>query len=64
MKALIVFVIAIVNNSGQMEMQGYYVEKCPDKAEFSQHMNDLMQKGELKDWHAVCIDPPKPGQDT
>ena len=64
MTPIFVFVIALVTNSGQMEMQGYYMDKCPDKEQFSATMNERLTKGEFKDWHALCVEQKPQGQDT
>ncbi len=64
MTPVFIFVISLVANSGQMEMKAYYVEKCPDKVAFETEMNQRLDNGEFKDWHALCVPQKKEGQDT
>ena len=64
MTPVFIFVIALVTNAGQMEMQGYYVKECPDTTQFSTQMEDRRTHGEFKDWHAICVEQKPSGQDT
>lgn len=64
MSPIFVFVIALVTNSGEMEMKGYYVNECPDNATFTASMEERRTQGEFKDWHALCVEQKPSGQDT
>lgn len=52
-----VFVIAIFTNDGTLEMRAVSAAKCPDAAAFTQAMDKMKERGELKDWNAICIPP-------
>lgn len=52
-----IFVIAIFTNEGVLEMRAVPVPKCPEAAAFTEAMDKMKERGELKDWNAICIPP-------
>lgn len=50
-----VFVLALITNSGELDLSSVTVKACPDKTAFSSFMEAEKTKGEFKDWNATCI---------
>jgi hypothetical protein len=59
----ILFVLAIITPTGELQMDTQEVKACPDKGAFFAAMEAMKEKGEIIDWNANCIEVPlTPGQ--
>lgn len=49
-----VFLVVIMLNSGQLEVQADILEGCPPQERVIQDFEQLVERGEIRDWRAMC----------
>lgn len=52
---MFLIVIAIVTNAGELQMDSYPVDKCPEAAAFTATMDKMVTNKEMLGWNAICI---------
>lgn len=55
---VILFVLAIILPTGELDMSVMEVKACPDKGAFFSAMEEAKGKGEIIDWNANCVTVP------
>jgi hypothetical protein len=58
-----IFFLALITNTGELQIATKVVDACPDKETFVAQMEELKSTGKIKEWDANCVAvPTAPGQ--